>query len=155
MKSVPQPIPETLIGEKWRFATIAAADLVGFADLPIPIKKLPSQSELYRLGIASDTAIPGVVIYGGKNSLKLAQWLDQQQPQALDYVPTQTDAAGGLILHTYGEKRWIIATFLDVQFAQAALNYQKQKQTNSPPLHFLLVQPDDSNVTYSGLWLFL
>lgn len=152
MKSVPQPIPEDLLGERWRFATIVAGDLVRFSTLPIPIKQLPSKFEPYQLGIASDTPIPGVVIYGGKKSLKLAQWLAAQQPQSLDYVPTQTDAAGGLMLQSTGGERWIIATFLDSQVAGAGSKYQQQKQASR--LHFLLVQPDDSDITYSGLWLF-
>lgn len=151
MKPVPQPIPEELLGERWRFATIVLKDLARFANLPIPIKQLPSKFEPYQLGVASDTAIPGVVIYGGKKSLKLAQWLQQQQPQALDYIPTQTDTAGGLVLQAAKGERWIIATFLDAGFAQAGLNYQQQKQSSK--LHFLLVQPDDSDMTYSGMWL--
>ena len=104
------------------------------------------------LGIASTTPIPGVVIYGGRNSLQLARWLEQEKPVFLNYIPTEVGQSGGLILETGLVDRWIVATFEDREVAQAAQNYEQRKQA-SQGLHFLLVQPDDSGMTYTGFWL--
>jgi hypothetical protein len=48
--------------------------------------------------------------------------------------------------------RWILVTFEDAEVAQAAQVYEQRKQ-QSQGLHFLLVQPDDSGITYTGFWL--
>jgi hypothetical protein len=45
-----------------------------------------------------------------------------------------------------------VATFEDREVAAAAANYEQRKQL-SQGLHFLLVQPDESGMTYSGFWL--
>ncbi|NER29619.1 MAG: DUF1092 family protein, partial [Symploca sp. SIO1C4] len=58
----------------------------------------------------------------------------------------------GLILDAGLVDRWVVATFDDREVAAAALVYQ-QRQQLSKGLHFLLVQPDDSGMTYSGFWL--
>ena len=46
----------------------------------------------------------------------------------------------------------IINTFEDADVASAAQRHEQQKAI-SQGLHFLLVQPDDSGMTYSGFWL--
>ncbi len=45
-----------------------------------------------------------------------------------------------LILEASLADRWILATFADEKVSAAGL-------------YFLLVQPDDSGMTYTGLWL--
>ena len=152
-KPAPQPLPENLWGDQWRFASIAAVEIIeAFSDRPIPILSLPEFLFPVNLGIASHLPIPGVIIYGGRKSLQLARWLDEAKPVSLDYVITEVGESGGLVLESGLVDRWIVITFEDSEVAKAAQNYQQRKQ-DSKGLHFLLVQPDDSEITYSGFWL--
>jgi hypothetical protein len=149
-KPPPTPLPEKLWGEQWRFATLPAGDIEeAFKERPIPILEMPDFLLPLNLGLASTVAVPGVVIDGGRQSLQLARWLQQSQPVSLNYIAGQPD---GLILEAGLVDRWIVATFVDREVAAAAKAYEQRKQ-QSRGLHFLLVQPDDSGMTYSGFWL--
>ncbi|BAU66261.1 hypothetical protein STA3757_36640 [Stanieria sp. NIES-3757] len=149
----PQPLPESLWGEHWNFATITADSLANLiSDRPIPILDLPEFLLPINLGIASTIDLPGVVIYGGKQSLNLARWLAQEKPVSLNYLDTEVGKSGGLLLESGLVDRWIMTTFEDEQVAQAGKIYEQRKQL-SKGLHFLLIQPDDSGMTYTGLWL--
>ena len=149
-KPPPTPLPDNLWGDEWRFASIQAGDIVDlFSDRPIPILSLPEPLKPINLGLASTVAIPGVVIYGGKRSLNLARWIAQTRPVALNYIAGAPD---GLILEAGLVDRWILVTFEDAEVTAAAKVYE-QRQKQSRGLHFLLVQPDDSGMTYTGFWL--
>lgn len=146
----PLPLPETLQGEQWRFAAIAAGQLeAAFRDRPIPILEMPDSLLPLNLGLASTVPVPGVIIDGGRKSMKLAQWLAQVHPVSLHYIAGDPD---GLVLEAGLVDRWVLATFDDPEVRQAAQAYEQRKQA-SQGLHFLLVQPDDSGMTYSGFWL--
>ncbi len=152
-QSPPQPLPENLWGEQWRFATFSAGELVNFFfDRPMPYLNLPEDLWPINLGIASHLNIPGVIIYGGKKSRYLAQWLDSINPANLNYIPTDVEQAGGLILESGLIDRWVLLTFKDAEMASNAKKFEPQKQ-ESQGLHFLLIQPDDSGMTYTGFWL--
>jgi hypothetical protein len=149
-KPPPTPLPENLWGEQWRFATLSAGDVEeAFARRPIPILKMPEFLLPINLGLASTVPVPGVVIDGGRQSMRLARWLQQAQPVALNYI---AGTPGGLVLEAGLVDRWIVATFEDKEVAAAAQAYEQRKQL-SQGVHFLLVQPDDSGMTYSGFWL--
>jgi hypothetical protein len=149
-KPPPAPLPDNLWGEEWRFATIAAGDLVDlFSDRPIPMLSVPESLQPINLGLASTIAVPGVIIYGGRRSLRLAQWIQQTRPVSLNYIAGAPD---GLVLEAGLADRWIVVTFEDAEVAAAAKVYEQRKQ-QSRGLHFLIVQPDDSGMTYSGFWL--
>lgn len=151
-KPPPVPLPENLWGDRWRFASIPAGDIEeGFAQRPIPIVQMPNELLPLQLGLASTVAVPGVVIDGGRQSMPLARWLQDVQPVALNYIPGAPD---GLILEAGLVERWVMATFEDEEVAAAARLYEQRKQT-SQGLHFLLVQPDDSGMTYTGFWLLM
>jgi hypothetical protein len=151
-KPPPVPLPENLWGDRWRFASIPAGDIEeGFAQRPIPIVQMPNELLPLQLGLASTVAVPGVVIDGGRQSMPLARWLQEVQPVALNYIPGAPD---GLILEAGLVERWVMATFEDEEVAAAARLYEQRKQT-SQGLHFLLVQPDDSGMTYTGFWLLM
>ena len=149
-KPPPTPLPENLWGEQWRFATLPAGELLEvFADLPIPVFSVPECLQPINLGLPSTALVPGVVIYGGRQSMILARWLESVHPVALNYI---SGANHGLVLEAGLVDRWIVATFTDADVVTAARVYQ-QRQQQSTGLHFLLVQPDDSGMTYSGFWL--
>lgn len=148
-KPPPTPLPENLWGEQWRFVTLPAGDIEAVTERPIPILKTPGFLLPINLGLASTIPVPGVVIYGGRQSMRLARWLQESQPVALNYVAGEP---AGLILAAGLVDRWVVATFEDQEVAVAATTYEQRKQL-SQGLHFLLVQPDDSGITYSGFWL--
>jgi hypothetical protein len=146
----PVPLPEDLWGEQWRFASVAAGYLEEtFAERPIPILQMPESLLPLKLGLASTVPIPGVAIDGGRQSMQLARWFQSVSPVALNYIPGPPD---GLILEAGLVDRWVVATFEDPEVARAARRYQQRKQ-HSQGLHFLLVQPDNSGMTYTGFWL--
>lgn len=149
-KPPPIPLPESLWGEQWRFATLPAGDIeAAFKERPIPILEMPDDLLPLNLGLASTLVVPGVVIYGGRQSMRLASWLQEMQPVALYYIAGQPD---GLVLEAGLVDRWIVATFEDREVVAAAQAYEQRKQ-QSQRLHFLLIQPDESGMTYSGFWL--
>ncbi len=154
-KPPPQALPEDIWGENWNFVSIPAGDILNFiSDRPMPIKAIPESLHPVNLGIASDTVVPGIVVYGGRKSMILARWLAEQQPIALNYIPTEIGKSGGLVLESGLVDRWIFATFESEAVAQAARSYEQRKQ-DSKGLHFLLIQPDDSGMTHTGIWLLL
>jgi hypothetical protein len=148
----PQALPDQLWGEEWRIGTITAEDISLFRDRALPILNMPEDLLPVNLGLASTLAIPGVIIYGGRQSLQLAVWLEEVKPMSLNYIPTEVGKSGGLILESGLSDRWVVATFEDEEVAKAASTYSQRKEV-AKGLHFLLVQPDDSGMTYTGFWL--
>lgn len=149
-KPPPLPLPDSLWGEQWRFASLPAAEIPeAFTGRMIPILEMPESLLPIQLGIASTSPIPGVVIDAGRLSMRLARWLQEAHPVALNYVAGAPD---GLILEAGLVDRWVVATFDDPEVKRAAQTYEQRKQLSNG-LHFLLVQPDDSGMTFSGFWL--
>jgi hypothetical protein len=149
-KPPPLPLPPNLWGQQWRFAALSAGNLIkAFAELPIPILMMPEFLWPINLGLASTVSVPGVIIYGERQSMRLARWLQQLRPVAINYI---AGTPHGLILEAGLVDRWIITTFEDPEVAAAGEVFEQRKQ-QSHGLHFLLVQPDDSGITYSGFWL--
>ena len=145
----PVPLAENLWGDRWRFASLPAGNIEDIMERPIPILEAPEFLLPLNLGLSSTLPIPGVVIDGGRQSMRLAKWLETAQPYLLKYIPGDPD---GLILETGLVDRWVVATFSDKEVSKAAQIYEQRKQ-QSQGLHFLLVQPDDSGMTYTGFWL--
>ncbi|MEO0397677.1 MAG: Tab2 family RNA-binding protein, partial [Cyanobacteria bacterium P01_A01_bin.137] len=79
----------------------------------------------------------------------LAQWLDSVRPVFAQSLPGSPD---GLILEAGLADRWVLATFDDADVRGAAQAFEQRKQV-AKGLHFLLIRPDDSGMTYTGLWL--
>ncbi|GAB4535153.1 MAG: Tab2/Atab2 family RNA-binding protein [Pleurocapsa sp.] len=152
-KPPPQPLPENIWGEQWQIASISAGDIINlFSDRPIPVKDISEDFLPINLGLGSNIPIPGIVVYGGKKSMILARWLAEKQPVFLNYIPTEVGRSGGFILETGLADRWVFNTFESQQAASVAQDYEQKKQA-SQGLHFLLIQPDDSGMTYTGFWL--
>ena len=149
-KPPPIPLPANLWGQQWRFASLSAGDIVeGFSQRLIPVKEMPEFLLPLNLGLASTVAIPGVVIDGGKKSMQLARWLQSVHPVALNYIPGDPS---GLVLEAGLSDRYIVNTFTDKEVIAAAVTYATRQQLTKR-LHFLLIQPDNSGMTYSGFWL--
>jgi hypothetical protein len=146
----PTPLPDNLLGQSWRFASLPATEVEPtFGNRPIPVLEMPEELLPVNLGLSSTVAIPGVIVYAGRRSLILARWLQQSQPYSINYIPGSPD---GLILAAGLVDRWVIATFTDADVAIAAQTFERRKQLTRG-LHFLSIQPDDSGITDSGFWL--
>jgi len=66
-----------ICGGEWRFASLSAADVEeAFAGRP-PILKMLEFLLPINLGLASTVPVPGVVIDGGRQSMRLACWLNK------------------------------------------------------------------------------
>lgn len=146
----PLPLPENLWGDRWQFAALPASDLVSaFQGRAIPVLEMPQSRWPLPLGVASTAPIPGVIIEAGRRSMQLARWLQQAQPYALEAIAGDPD---GLILQAGLVDRWVLTTFTDIEVIAAARMFRDRQQA-AQGLHFLLVQPDNSGMTYSGFWL--
>lgn len=148
-RPAPVPVPEDLQGDRWQFASLNAGDIDGFASRPIPVRSMPESLRPFNLGLASTLPIPGVVIEGGRKSRSLTRWLQEIDPVSIEYIAGDPY---GIVLEAGLVDRWVLETFKDEEVAAAARTYQQRLQ-QSRGLHFLLVRPDDSGMTYSGFWL--
>ncbi len=149
-RPAPVPLPNKLWGDQWRFASLpVGAVLDQLVPRAIPIKHLPSVLHPDNFGLTSDQPLPGVIIDAGRSAMVLAQWLLSQSPAAIRYQSGQPD---GLILEVKLVDRWILTTFDDPEVGQAGRTYENRKRSTHG-LHFLLIRPDDSGMTETGLWL--
>ena len=148
-RPAPVPVADYLMGDRWQFAAISPTDLQRFAHEPMPVCDLPAALMPLSLGLPSTQLIPGVIIDGGRQSMALVQWLVSARPVMLQYIAGAPD---GLLLEAGLSDRWIMATFEDDEVAGAARTFTERKLA-AQGLHFLLVRPDDSGMTYTGLWL--
>lgn len=146
----PVPIPENLWGEQWRFASLTAQDFQDSLNHePIPIKSVPPDWLPLAAGLSSEATIPGLIIDAGRQAMALALWLQDHHPGTLAYIPGPPD---GVLLTASLNDRWILTTFDDADVQAAARTFTERK-IRAQGIHFLLVRPDDSGMTYTGLWL--
>ena len=148
-RPAPVPVADHLMGEVWQFAAVSSNDLQRLIYEPIPILSASDEMMPLTLGLPSTLPIPGVIIDGGRQSMALAQWLQSARPVMLQYIAGMPD---GLLLEAGLADRWIMATFEDEAVAVAARTFTERKLA-AQGLHFLLVRPDNSGMTYTGLWL--
>lgn len=149
-RPAPVPMSENLWGEQWRFGSLSAQDFQeSLIYEPMPYQFVPQEWLPLQMGLPSNAAIPGVVIDAGRRALPLCEWLQEQQPAALTYIPGAPD---GVILEAGLVDRWVLTTFED-EDVQAAGKLFSDRQQQAKGLHFLLVRPDDSGMTFTGLWL--
>jgi RNA-binding protein Tab2/Atab2 len=148
--SPPQPLPENLWGDRWQFVRLPAEDLeFRLWERPIPVRHatphaLPSQQNL-----GASVTIPGISIEAGRQAMALSRWLSERKPEQIVAVNLEL---GAIILTTAQQERWILATYQDVMVREAGQTFESCKaQCNN--IHFLLIQPDDSGITHTGLWI--
>jgi hypothetical protein len=149
-RSPPVPLPENLWGDDWQFASVKAGDLSNlYEGRLIRFLQVDTARQPLQLGLASDLPIPGVVIHAGRKSLLLAQWLQQVEPVSLHAMAGELD---GLILFAGATDRWILTTSDLPEVKTAGMTFE-QRKAKAKGLHFLLIQPDNSGMTYTGFWL--
>ena len=149
-KPAPLPLPNNLWGDQWRFASLPVGGFIAqLVPRPIPIKNLPSVLHPDNFGLSVDHPLPGVIIEAGRSAMVLGQWLLSQAPAAIQYKSGMPD---GLLLEAKLVDRWILTTFEDKEVGQAGRTFENRKRSSNG-LHFLLIRPDDSGMTVTGLWL--
>ena len=143
----PATIPEEFQGERWQFAALSRLDFIALAERSIPIKDCSLLAGL--IGVSPDLSIPGAIFYGDRRSLSLVQWLQTVEPVSLNFVSGDPH---GVILEAGLSDRWVMATFTDLTVVEAAAKFERRKSATHG-FHFLMVMPDDSGTTVTGLWL--
>lgn len=138
----PNPCPYT--AERWQFGRLAARDLLDLAARPIPFGLRNLQRAAHLQGV-----IPGVIFTAGRQARYIAQWLDSQIPAYCEAITGDPD---GVVIHTGLADRWVLATYTDAEVVAAAARFQSLKQA-AQGWHFVVVQPDQSGLTFTGLWL--
>ncbi|MDR7920756.1 Tab2/Atab2 family RNA-binding protein [Thermosynechococcus sp. HY213] len=145
----PLPLPDDIWGDSWQFAAITPPDLAQLMQYPLRILAFEMAMLPESLGLAPDTLIPGIILYGGRKSLKLARWFQEQLPYRLEFVPGQPC---GVVLHSGLRDRWVFLTFEDTDIARAGEVF-RDRLRSTQGLHFLLIQPTPNDTTYTALWL--
>ena len=143
----PKAMPEEFQGDRWQFASLSRSDLLALTERVIPVKDCSLLANL--ISIAPDASIPGAIFYADRRSLRLAQWLQTAKPVSLNFVSGDPH---GVVLEAGLSDRWVIATFTDPTVLDAASKFEHRK-TATNGTHFLLIMPDDSGTTTSGLWI--
>jgi RNA-binding protein Tab2/Atab2 len=145
----PQPMPENLWGDSWQFIQLPAEEVeYRLLISPIPLRNVAPNALPSEQMIAPTDLIPGVVIEAGKQSIRLARWVQKQQPLSLRVLKRDR---GVLTLNT-DSHCWIMPTYSDKTVREAFKNFEALKLRSSG-IHFLLIQPDFINMNYSGLWI--
>ena len=148
-RPAPHPMPDYIMGDGWQFAAVGTSELARLEHEPMPVLQIPDDLSPVTLGLPSTALIPGIIIDGGRQSMRLVQWLQSANPVMLQYIAGAPD---GLLLEAGLADRWIMATFEDEDVSGAARTFTERKLA-AKGLHFLLVRPDDSGMTYTGFWL--
>ena len=143
----PEPIPEELRPKAWQFAAVSRSDMLALTERTIPIEDCTLLGSL--LGVNPDALVPGIVFYGERRALALAQWLQQAKPVSVHFISGDPH---GVILEAGLGDRWVMATFEDVTVLHAASKFEQRKSLGRG-IHFLMVMPDSSGQTTTGLWL--
>jgi RNA-binding protein Tab2/Atab2 len=148
--SPPQPLPEHLWGDLWQFVSLSAEALeLRLWERPIPIREASSLALPSQQNLGATVPIPGILINAGRQAMALSRWLAERKPTQIAAVTLEL---GAIILTTAQKERWILATYQDETVRDAGKTFESRK-AQSNGIHFLLIQPDDSGVTHTGLWI--
>ncbi|XFA74348.1 Tab2/Atab2 family RNA-binding protein [Thermosynechococcaceae cyanobacterium Okahandja] len=145
----PLPLPDDIWGDYWQFAAITPGELSQLMQYPLRILSFEMDMLPEALGLSTNCPIPGIILYGGRKSLKLARWFQEQSPYRLEFIRGEPC---GVILHSGLRDRWVFLTFVNAEIA-AAGDVFRERLTQSQGLHFLLIQPAENDTTYTALWL--
>jgi len=141
----PQPLPDALMGEKWQFVSLAAADFSTMGEWAIAF------GEAFPLGLvdlAPDTAIPGLLIISTR-AVPLAAWMSGLE---LTAVTVSSSPPARLLLETGVNDRWILASLPKPALQQEAQQFEMAKQA-AQGLHFLAIQANPQTEAFAGFWL--
>jgi hypothetical protein len=143
--SVPQRLPDALIGQQWALVTLEASAFQDFSDWSVDFGEVFSLS---MLDLNPETRIPGVLIFSSR-STPLAAWMSGLELAFVKQVPSTPPV---LALETGASEAWILANITTPDLKTEADNFEAAKQAANG-VHFLAVQTDANSETFAGFWL--
>jgi len=141
----PQAMPDALQGEKWTFVSLEAAAFEEMNEWEIDFGEA---FPLPMLGIASDTPIPGIIVFSSR-AKPLAAWMSGLE---LVYVRFEESPSARLLLETGASDCWIMDDIKDRKILAQAKDFELAKQ-NASEVHFLAVQSSPTSESFAGFWL--
>ncbi|MBD0343678.1 MAG: Tab2/Atab2 family RNA-binding protein [Coleofasciculus sp. Co-bin14] len=141
----PQPLPDALQFEKWAFVTLEATAFEEMNEWQIDFGEA---FPLSLMGLASDTRIPGVIIFSFR-ATPIAAWMSGLE---LAFVRVESEATAKLLLETGESDSWILANIRDPQTLAEAQGFELAKK-NAGGVHFLAVQSSPTSEAFAGFWL--
>jgi RNA-binding protein Tab2/Atab2 len=103
---------------------------------------------LSSLGIASDTKIPGFMMFS-QRAIPLAAWMSGLELGFLQFE-------GGLLprmrLETGASDSWILANLTTPQMVAEAKHFEESKK-QTQQVHFLAIQSASESASFAGFWL--
>lgn len=141
--SAPQPLPDALIGEKWRLVTLEAS---AFQEMPEWDIGFSEAFPLDMFGLRPETPIPGLIVYSTR-ALPLAAWMSGLELAFLRFNETPAQ----LVLETGVSDAWILAN-LPAALQDEAKRFEAAKQ-QANQIHFLAVQARPDTDAFAGFWL--
>jgi RNA-binding protein Tab2/Atab2 len=149
--SDPQPLPDALRGQRWKFVTLPCQD---FDDMPDWSIDFSEAFPLTGMELAPETPVPGLIIFS-ERALPLAGWMsgldlvmvypESQPTPALGKTPRR------LILETGGSERWILASLATPELVAEAQVFEATKQAANQ-VHFLAIQSNPESEAFAGFW---
>jgi hypothetical protein len=142
--TLPFPLPDALVGQKWALVTLQAA---AFNDLDEWDIGFGESFPLSLVGLDADAVIPGLVIFSNR-ATPLAAWMSGLE---LGYFKFDSDPPR-LLLETGVSDRWILADLVNPGLQAEAANFETAKRA-AKGVHFLAVQSSPDVEAFAGFWL--
>lgn len=143
--SIPQSLPDALIGEQWAFVTLESS---AFADMPEWAIDFGEAFPIDLLNIQPETRIPGLIIFSPR-ALPLAAWMSGLELAFLRYDKTP---APRLVLETGANSAWILANLPTPALQTEAKQFEDSKVAANQA-HFLAIQSTPESESFAGFWL--
>lgn len=141
----PQRLPDALMGQRWAFVNLAAAE---FAEMPEWEIDFGEAFPLQMVGLTPETQVPGLIIFSPR-AVPLAGWLSGLE---LAFIKFTSGMVARLLLETAANDSWILANIKDPQTQAEAKRFEEAKQ-KANGVHFLAVQSSPQAESFAGFWL--
>lgn len=132
-------------GDKWLFVSLSATDFDDMKEWDIDFQE---SFALSLLNIASDTIIPGLIIYSPR-ATPLAAWMSGLE---MGYLNLEKDMRPQLRLETGLSDSWTLVNLTNKETVKQAEDFEKAKQ-KAAGVHFLAVQLSPDSESFAGFWL--
>ena len=132
-------------GDKWLFVSLSATDFDDMKEWDIDFQEFFALS---LLNIASDTIIPGLIIYSPR-ATPLAAWMSGLE---MGYLNLEKDMRPQLRLETGLSDSWTLVNLTNEETVKQAEDFEKAKQ-KAAGVHFLAVQSSPDSESFAGFWL--
>ncbi len=132
-------------GDKWLFVSLSATDFDDMKEWDIDFQE---SFALSLLNIASDTIIPGLIIYSPR-ATPLAAWMSGLE---MGYLNLEKDMRPQLRLETGLSDSWTLVNLTNKETVKQAEDFEKAKQ-KAAGVHFLAVQSSPDSESFAGFWL--